>query len=977
MKLTKRTRQLLVLCVCLVLLLGLGAGIYYYREATRDPVDRLMDRMPLRDKLAQMIFFCPRSWKDDPEMERGTSVTALSDEQLKYIADHRYGGFLLFGDNFTDAEQSLRLISALQNATVEGGGTAPFVAADQEGGYVARLSFGTTGVGNMALAATGDPACAREMAKVYGEEMRLLGLNTDFAPVMDVNDNPANPVIGIRAFSDDARMVGEYGIAYIEGLRDTGTIACIKHFPGHGNTDSDSHTGLPLVDRSHDALSANELAPFKAAIDAGADMVMTAHIQYPQVEKQTWISASTGEEIYLPATMSKTILTDILRGELGFEGLIVSDSLEMQAVWDHFSQDDMLTLCINAGVNMLILPSDPGMDVWALSDEMLTRAVALTESGAIDLERVNDSVRRILTLKQKCGLLDQKSTPLTDAMVKTAVEGCGSEAHRQTAWDIACKALTLLKNENNAFPMNIQPGEKTLILISAASRSGYGELSRRILEDMKILPEGAEIENMVISPETAEACMEKAKNADHVLIVNRAWGVGCLDPATEDGFPTGVINRVIRQLHRDGKTAVVISAQLPYDVACFPEADALLACYCSSLLRSMPNDFGAGSAWSPNLIAAICAAFGTGEPSGMLPVNLPALDGDFHLTSDILYSRLTNELNSGAVLQLPPEDETDDAAPDYTEAASWVAMPETLSHDADVFLILPTVNMKAAEPGNEDFTDERNASRYVKTLGLEQGIVEESADVYAPYYRQATLACFLEEDGTFSSDWAHAPHAQEYLDNAYEDIRSAWLYYLENRNAGRPVFLFGYSQGADMVLRLMAEFGAQEEVADRLVAAYAIGRAVDEAFLSEHPYLRMAQSETDTGVIISYNAMDERAGKPGIKEYAINPLNWKADSTPAGKEENLGYVVTNTRGEITEEIPAYCGAYLDPDSGKLIVTEADNLDELYEASESAFPAGDYHLYDLKLFYRNLQKNVADRTEAFLISRAEKELEYAA
>ena len=638
MKQTAPIRRFKILCLCLTLALALGAAGWFAWQAARDPVDRIMEKMTLRDKLAQMMYFSPRTWKEDPTAETGENIIALNDAQRQYITEHRFGGILLFGENFADAEQSLRLVAELRNATLESGAPAPFIATDQEGGLVTRVNFGTAGVGNMALAATGEPACARDMAKVYGEELQLLGLNVDFAPVMDVNDTPANPIIGVRSFGDVAESVGRYGVAYMEGLKSTNTIACVKHFPGHGNTDTDSHTGLPLVDRSHDELAANELVPFKAAIDAGVDMVMTAHIQYPQVETQTRISVDSGEEIHLPATMSRIILTDILRGELGYEGVIVSDALDMKAVWSNFTQDDILSLCINAGVNMLLLPSNAGFDVWTLSDELLDRAVELTESGVIDRERVDDSVRRILTLKKKYGLLEQKSAPLTDAMVSAAVEGCGSEAHRRLAWDIAGKALTLLRNENNAFPLNVQAGEQTLILFSAATRAGAGELSRKLLTDAGVLPDGAEIESMVIEPGTAEACEKAAKEADHVLIVSRAWAVDCLDPKTENGFPVGVINRVIDDLHRRGKTAVVISAQLPYDAACYPEADAILLSYCSSVMKDMPNASGTGSAWVPNLPAAISAAFGMGEPTGRLPVKLPALDRDFRLLSDILYS---------------------------------------------------------------------------------------------------------------------------------------------------------------------------------------------------------------------------------------------------------------------------------------------------------------------------------------------------
>lgn len=301
---------------------------------------------------------------------------------------------------------------------------------------------------------------------------------------------------------------------------------------------------------------------------------------------------------------------------------------------------------------------------------------------------------------------------------------------------------------------------------------------------------------------------------------------------------------------------------------------------------------------------------------------------------------------------------------DYALDAFWAAKAETNEHAADTFFVLPTVNMKETVPGNEDITDERKATRFVKTYGMEKGIVEESTDVYAPLYRQSTLACYLTEDGFFSDDPAQINRAMEYDDNAYADIRAAWLYYMENWNRGRPVVLFGYSQGADMVLRLLAEFGEEEPLSGSLAAAYVIGWPVQETFFQEHPKLKRAQGETDTGVIISYNAMDERAALPETKECSINPLNWKTDSTPAANEENLGFVTADITGQITEEIPAYCGAYLDADSGKLIVTGMANGDALYSATNSVFPAGDYHLHDLNFFYRNLQKNIGDRIERF-------------
>ena len=624
--------------VLMLAMLGTCAGWPVAGAEAEDDIEAILADMSTRDKIAQMFMISPRTWKADPDSEEpAEGVRTLNETLARFIAENHFGGVLLFADNCGDAEQTLRLVADIQSVNQAGGGLPMLIATDQEGGYVARLGFGTTGPGNMPIAATGDPENARRMARVYGEELSLLGINVDFAPDADVNDNPANPVIGVRSFSDDAQTVGQYACAYVQGLHDRNTIATLKHFPGHGNTDTDSHTGLPSVNRSHEALLMNELVPFKAAIDEGADMVMTAHIQFPQIETGTYTSVSTGEEVYIPATMSKVILTDILRGELGFEGVIASDAMEMSAIWDNYALDDVLSMSINAGVNILLPPTIRSPRDLDQVCGMLDRAVALTEDGTIDIARVDDSVRRILKLKQKYGLLDRMDFTVTDEMVKAAVEGCGSAEHRQIAWDIAAQALTLLRNENDAFPLNVQPGEETLILFTAASRAGAGDFAQKLLGDMGALPEGSFITSMTIEPDTAQACIEAAGQADHVILVSRAWAAECLDPATEDGYPVGVVNQIIDDLHAEGKTAIVISAQLPYDAACFPKADAILLAYGSSAMRSVPAESGAGSAYAPNLPAAICACYGVGEPAGILPVDLAAMDGDYHLIDEILY----------------------------------------------------------------------------------------------------------------------------------------------------------------------------------------------------------------------------------------------------------------------------------------------------------------------------------------------------
>ena len=637
-------KKFITLLVSIMIILGFSAILEKQRQ---DPLEQKLLSMSLEDKAAQMMIASFRIWKEAPETEDGAqaqeetpgvNITELNDEIRDMLGRDHFGGILLFGENFVDAEQTLRLTADMQNANKSGGGLPLMFFVDQEGGNVSRIGYGTIGVGNMALAATGDPENARKMASVHGEEIGLLGIRADFAPVVDVNNNPANPVIGIRSFSDDPETVSKFGCAYLNGLHDVGIAAALKHFPGHGNTDTDSHTGFPVIDSSYEELKACELIPFKAAIDAGADMVMTAHIQYPRIETETYTSVSTGEQGFLPATMSRRILTDILRGDMGFQGVIVSDALDMAAITDNFSVEDIVKYTINAGVDLLILPGVKDTKLFALTQTYLDTIVSLVKAGKIDEARINDAVLRILRLKQKYGILDQKDFGVTEEKVSAAKNGVASAAHRETERQIAEKALTLVKNENNAFPIEMKTGETTLILFadSCASRAGAGELARKLLEEKQALPEGAEILVMKNTRDNEAACIEAACSADHVILVHRVYAAACLDPETGDGFSTGTFDRLIDAVHEKGKAVIVVSCQLPYDAARFPAADAVLLTWWGSAMPTLPAE---GSVWSANLPEGLLACFGQGSAEGKLPVNIPALDEQYRTTNQILYSR--------------------------------------------------------------------------------------------------------------------------------------------------------------------------------------------------------------------------------------------------------------------------------------------------------------------------------------------------
>ena len=293
---------------------------------------------------------------------------------------------------------------------------------------------------------------------------------------------------------------------------------------------------------------------------------------------------------------------------------------------------------------------------------------------------------------------------------------------------------------------------------------------------------------------------------------------------------------------------------------------------------------------------------------------------------------------------------------DYSQSENWAYYGIGEGKEADLFLICPTVDMGKNENYNMSMEDTDTKESFVGALNMERGIYEDSAVMYAPYYRQMTFPVYSMSD----------EEMKPYLEIAYRDVAAAFEYYYKNCNNGRPIILAGFSQGSQLLLMLLEEYFDDAEYSEKLVAAYCIGWRVTEEDIAEYPHLKMAQGENDTGVIISFNSEAEGVEDSimvpnGVKTFGINPLNWKTDSTPADKSLNKGACFTRYSGEIKQETPELTGAYLDAVRGTLIVTDIEPGDY----SNSLFPDGVYHLYDYQFFYRNLQENVAVRLESFL------------
>lgn len=293
---------------------------------------------------------------------------------------------------------------------------------------------------------------------------------------------------------------------------------------------------------------------------------------------------------------------------------------------------------------------------------------------------------------------------------------------------------------------------------------------------------------------------------------------------------------------------------------------------------------------------------------------------------------------------------------DYSNSENWAYYAVGEDKAADLFLICPTVDMGKDGEYNMSMDDEETKESFVGALNMERGIYEGSATMYAPFYRQMTFPVYSMSD----------EEMKPYFEIAYRDVAAAFEYYFENLNNDRPIILAGFSQGSQLLLRLLEDYFDDPKYSDKLVAAYCIGWRVTEDDLARYPHLRMAECEDDTGVIVSFNSEavgveDSIMVPQGTRTLGINPLNWKTDSTLADKSLHKGACFTKYSGEIKKEIPELTGAYLDEVRGTLIVTDI----EPSEYSNSLFPDGVYHLYDYQFFYRNLQENVAVRLERFL------------
>ncbi|TCO49594.1 beta-N-acetylhexosaminidase [Kribbella antiqua] len=533
--------------------------------------------MSLEEKVGQMfVLFAYGPDANKPDT-RNTSLYGVA-TPAEVIAKYKPGGWIYFNarGNVESPTQLATYSNQLQTAAVNTGLHVPLtIATDQEQGVVVRIGPPATQFGgNMAHGATRDTADARTAAGITGRELKAMGIRQDYAPVADVNVNALNPVIGVRSFSSNPQLVADMTVAQVQGYqRDAGIMATAKHFPGHGDTRDDSHTALPTINHTLTEWNTIDAPPFKAAIKAGIDSIMTAHIVVPSLDP-------TG----VPATLSKPILTGVLRNQLGFKGLIITDALEMAAVRLQYGDAEVAVRAIEAGADQLLLPPAPDLQFNAVLDAV--------RSGRISERRIDESLMRILLLKLKNGVL---FNPLVDvSKIATTV---GTPASLASAQQIVDKSVTLVKNNTSTVPLSAEPRK---ILVTGWGVSTTQSLANSLAKrgaTTTVAQTGAAPSDAAI----ADAIAKAQQNDVTVVTTMKAWDTTVTDKAAKQ-------QKLVKGLLATGKTVIVVAVRDPYDIAYFDEAPTYLATY-------------GYAAVSMESLAKVL--YGEITPTGKLPVDIP------------------------------------------------------------------------------------------------------------------------------------------------------------------------------------------------------------------------------------------------------------------------------------------------------------------------------------------------------------------
>jgi len=546
----------------------------------------LISRMTLEEKVGQLfvmrVYGHSATAPDQADIDANLKEIGVR-TAAELVAKYRVGGIIYFtwAHNTRTPHQIADLSNGIQKASLDlPRGLPVLISTDQEHGIVARVGKpATLFPGAMAIGAGGSRTDARTLGRIGGAELHAIGIRQDYSPVADVNVNPANPVIGVRSFGADPHAVAGLVAAEVKGYQGSGVAATAKHFPGHGDTAVDSHFGFPVITHSREVWQSLDAVPFRAAVRAGIDSIMTAHIMVPALD-------DSGD----PATLSHPILTGILRGELGYDGVVVTDSLGMEGVRQKYGDDRVPVLALKAGVDQLLNP--PSLDIAWNAVLNAVRGGELTEA------RLDESILRVLRLKAKLKLLDDPYVT-ADGVDRTV----GTAAHLKAAARIADRTTTLLLNHHKLLPLSRRTHKNVLVVgADPASPSGTdGPPTTVLAAALTELGFAATALSTGTAPSAATIAraVAAAKDADAVVV------------GTYNVTATGSQKTLVTQLIATGVPVVAVAIRNPYDVARLQDVGALLASY----------------SWTDvELRAAARVIAGKVAPRGRLPVVVQRAD---------------------------------------------------------------------------------------------------------------------------------------------------------------------------------------------------------------------------------------------------------------------------------------------------------------------------------------------------------------
>jgi beta-N-acetylhexosaminidase len=543
---------------------------------TSSTVRRWMRTMTLREEVAQLVFI-PFS---------GTSSNSGSREYRKFVRlvrETKVGGLILVNaaNGRTTPKAEPYALAAFLNRTQRLAKVPLLVSADFERGASMRVNDTTPFPHAMAFGAAGDPELARYEGEATAREARALGVHWIFYPVADVNNNPDNPVINNRSFGENPLAVAGLVKAFIEGAhsdKKNYVLTTAKHFPGHGDTNVDTHLNLATIGADRERLEHTELVPFRAAIDAGVDSIMTAHIAVPALAPAD-----------LPATLAPQILTGLLRNELGFQGLVVTDALEMNTIAKGFSSGEAAVRALEAGADTLLMPPDP--------DAAMKAVISAVESGRLTRRRIQESVAKVLAAKEKVGLDRKRSVD-----VEAIGDIVDSPEAADKAQEAADRAVTLVRNAGNLVPLRA-PQQACYVVLAEGRYSSEGQIFTQ--EVRKRLPKA---EVATLDPTMTREAMDDAVRK---LPGCESYAVAAFSSVAANRGTIGLsgeLPQVVQTLTASGKPLVLIALGNPYLLRSFPDVPAYLATFSTA---------------TSSETAAVRALFGEINITGHLPVSIP------------------------------------------------------------------------------------------------------------------------------------------------------------------------------------------------------------------------------------------------------------------------------------------------------------------------------------------------------------------